>query len=165
MEKKIYGRFKQSTWQLGDARIVMAACGKCHSVVVSAEGRVWTFGCRRNGCLGHNDEQQRLVPTLLAAAQWRSPRRCGRWGGGCRALRVDWGSKWWCVTPCLRWMGCCAAPGALTTADHDRVVGALVQAAVRPGAVLRRLRARPSEACTHLCGEPEHVVCVWVRRA
>ena len=43
--------------------------------------------------------------------------------------------------------------------------GALVQAAVRPGAVLRRLRARPSEACTHLCGEPEHVVCVWVRRA
>jgi len=32
--------------------------------------------------------------------------------------------------------------------------GALVQAAVRPGAVLRRLRARPSEACTHLCAEP-----------
>ena len=39
--------------------------------------------------------------------------------------------------------------------------GALVQAAVRPGAVLRRLRARPSEACTHLCAEPEHVVGVW----
>ena len=40
-------------------------------------------------------------------------------------------------------------------------LGGLVQAAVRPGAVLRRLRARPSDACTHLCAEPEHVVCVW----
>ena len=30
--------------QLGGARIVMAACGWLHSVVVSAEGRVWTFG-------------------------------------------------------------------------------------------------------------------------
>ena len=29
---------------LGGARIVMAACGWCHSVVVSVEGRVWTFG-------------------------------------------------------------------------------------------------------------------------
>ena len=53
--------------QLGGARIVMAACGLCHSVVVSAEGRVWTFGAGWNGCLGHNDEQQKLVPTMLAA--------------------------------------------------------------------------------------------------
>ena len=30
--------------QLGGARIVMAACGWFHSVMVSAEGRVWTFG-------------------------------------------------------------------------------------------------------------------------
>ena len=53
--------------QLGGARIVMAACGALHSVVVSAEGRVWTFGGGDFGCLGHNDEQDRLVPTLLAA--------------------------------------------------------------------------------------------------
>jgi alpha-tubulin suppressor-like RCC1 family protein len=55
--------------QLGGARIVMAACGWNHNVVVSAEGRVWTFGYGLNGCLGHNDEQSiiRLVPTLLAA--------------------------------------------------------------------------------------------------
>ena len=43
--------------------------------------------------------------------------------------------------------------------------GALVQAAVRPGAVLRLLRARPSEACTHLCAYPEHVVRVWSRQS
>ena len=53
--------------QLGGARIVMAACGWLHSVVVSAEGRVWTFGDGAFGCLGLNDEQNRLVPTLLAA--------------------------------------------------------------------------------------------------
>jgi hypothetical protein len=35
--------------------------------VVSAEGRVCTFGHGRNGCLGLNDEQDRLVPALLAA--------------------------------------------------------------------------------------------------
>ena len=53
--------------QLGGARIVMAACGGEHSVVVSAEGRVCTFGNGMFGRLGLNDEQDRLVPTLLAA--------------------------------------------------------------------------------------------------
>jgi len=53
--------------QLGGARIVMAACGWNHSVVVSAEGRVWAFGNGLFGCLGLNDEQDRLVPALLAA--------------------------------------------------------------------------------------------------
>jgi alpha-tubulin suppressor-like RCC1 family protein len=57
-------------WQLGGARIVMAACGARHSVVVSAEGRVWTFGCGKFGCLGHNDEQNRLVPTLVPPAKF-----------------------------------------------------------------------------------------------
>ena len=51
--------------QLGGARIVMAACGWWHSVMVSAEGGVCTFGYGRG--LGLNDEQDRLVPTLLAA--------------------------------------------------------------------------------------------------
>jgi hypothetical protein len=53
--------------QLGGARIVMAACGWYHKMVVSAEVRVWTFGYGGNGRLGLNDEQSRLVPTLLAA--------------------------------------------------------------------------------------------------
>ena len=54
--------------QLGGARIVMAACGWWHSVVVSAEGRVCTFGCGESGLLGLNDQQQRLVPTLRLRA-------------------------------------------------------------------------------------------------
>ena len=47
---------------LGGARIAMAACGMHHSVVMSAEGRVWTWGCGQDGCLGHDDEQDMLVP-------------------------------------------------------------------------------------------------------
>jgi alpha-tubulin suppressor-like RCC1 family protein len=53
--------------QLGGVRIVMAACEWLHSVVVSAEGCVWTFGWGLSGGLCLNDEQDRLVPTLLAA--------------------------------------------------------------------------------------------------
>ena len=36
--------------QLGGARIVMGACGLAQSVLVSAEGRVWTFGLGSVGC-------------------------------------------------------------------------------------------------------------------
>ena len=54
--------------QLGGARIVMAACGALHSVVVAAEGHVRTSGCGDYGCLGHNDEQDRLVPTVAPVA-------------------------------------------------------------------------------------------------
>jgi alpha-tubulin suppressor-like RCC1 family protein len=56
--------------QLGGVRIVMAACGAFHSVVVSADGRLWTFGAGSHGRLGHNDEQDRLVPTLVAPAKF-----------------------------------------------------------------------------------------------
>jgi len=53
-----------------ETRIVMAACGCNHTAVVTAEGRVWTWGCGYPfGCLGHNDEQNRPTPTLLAAEQ------------------------------------------------------------------------------------------------
>ena len=41
-------------------------CPRPVPLVVSAEGRVWTFGYGYRGSLGHNDEQDRLVPTLLA---------------------------------------------------------------------------------------------------
>jgi len=48
------------------AQIVMVAAGGPHSVALGAEGRVWTWGCGKQGQLGHSDEGNRLVPTLLA---------------------------------------------------------------------------------------------------
>jgi len=47
-------------------RVVMVACGDYHNAGVTAEGKVWTWGAVWGGRLGHNDEQHRLVPTLLA---------------------------------------------------------------------------------------------------
>jgi alpha-tubulin suppressor-like RCC1 family protein len=55
--------------RLEEAMIVMAACNSFHNAVVTAEGRVWTWGWGYAGCLDHNDEQHRRTPALLAAEQ------------------------------------------------------------------------------------------------
>ena len=47
------------------AQIVMVAADGRHSVALGAEGRVWTWGWGHYGQLGHNDEEKRLVPTLM----------------------------------------------------------------------------------------------------
>jgi len=46
-------------------QIVMVATGAAHSVALGAEGKVWTWGNGRFGPLGHNDGENRLVPTQL----------------------------------------------------------------------------------------------------
>ena len=79
--------------QLGGARIVMGACGLCHSVVVSAEGRVWTFGCGRG--LGLNDEQHRLVPTLLAPEVFKGSKMVTVAAGGFHTMAVGVDGALW----------------------------------------------------------------------
>ena len=80
--------------QLGGARIVMAACGLYHSVV-SAEGRVWTFGQGQNGRLGLNDEQERLVPTLLAAEVFKGSKIVTVAAGGYYTMAVGVNGALW----------------------------------------------------------------------
>ncbi len=43
----------------------MVACGDAHSVAVTEEGTVWTWGCGEGGVLGHNDEDNRLAPARV----------------------------------------------------------------------------------------------------
>ena len=62
--------FTQVFGQLGGARVVMVAGGGLHSVAVSAEGDVFTWGGGNFGCLGHNDEQDRLAPAGLGRSQF-----------------------------------------------------------------------------------------------
>ena len=50
----------------GKDMLVMTACGDFHNAVVTAGGRVWTWGHGSGGRLGHNDEQDRPTPALLA---------------------------------------------------------------------------------------------------
>jgi len=104
--------------QLGGARIVMAACGSSHSVMVSAEGGVWTFGASVYGCLGLNDEQDRLVPTLLAA-EWTERCGCGArdppasWAWA--TPTTGWCRRWWVRRRCLGVPRCARFPAAANT--------------------------------------------------
>jgi len=81
--------------QLGGARIVMAECGVYHSLVVSAEGGVWIFGAGRFGRLGHNDEQDRLVPTLLAAEVFKGSKIVTVAAGGFHTMAVGVNGALW----------------------------------------------------------------------
>lgn len=52
-----------------ETRAVMIACGGFHTMVVTADGRLWTFGRGKDGRLGQGDEEERLTPTLVLALE------------------------------------------------------------------------------------------------
>lgn len=45
------------------------ACGTAHTLVLTADGKVYAWGYNGQGALGTGDEQDRLVPTLVSAVQ------------------------------------------------------------------------------------------------
>lgn len=55
-------------------QIVMVAAGIHHSVALGENGSVFTWGDGDCGCLGHNDEEERLVPTQLTVEAMRGAR-------------------------------------------------------------------------------------------
>jgi alpha-tubulin suppressor-like RCC1 family protein len=65
----------------GGARVVTAAAGYGHSVAVTEDGALWTWGDSRSGQLGHGDVETRLAPTRVAADSLRDTRI-----GRCRPL-------------------------------------------------------------------------------
>ncbi|RLN80566.1 hypothetical protein BBJ28_00000166 [Nothophytophthora sp. Chile5] len=56
---------------LEDSReeVVKVACGWDHSLAVSASGRVYTWGSGTNGKLGHGDEENCDIPTLVRSME------------------------------------------------------------------------------------------------
>ena len=68
--------------RLGGTKIVMVAAGHEHSIAATSEGDVFTWGCGTNGCLGFNDEADRLVPMNINRA----------FLGGCGVVMVAAGS-------------------------------------------------------------------------
>jgi alpha-tubulin suppressor-like RCC1 family protein len=48
-----------------DVKIIGASCGSHHTVLLSDDGRIWTFGDNINGQLGHGDIEERYVPTEI----------------------------------------------------------------------------------------------------
>ena len=56
-------------------KILMAACGENHTLAVTEEGVVFSWGQGALGRLGHGDEEDRLVPTRVDAQHFRQEDR------------------------------------------------------------------------------------------
>lgn len=54
--------------------IVQVACGWDHSMAISATGQVYTWGSGTNGKLGHGDEENCTVPTLVREVESKQVR-------------------------------------------------------------------------------------------
>ena len=65
----------------GQCKVVMASCGSCHTMAVSEEGDVWSWGYGEGGLLGHNDHRNRPVPERV----------CRRWFHGARIVTAACG--------------------------------------------------------------------------
>jgi RCC1 and BTB domain-containing protein len=79
----------------GGACIVMAAAGSAHSVVVSAEGDVFTWGRGVLGRLGHNDEQDRLAPAKLGKERFGGGKIVFVAAGGFHTVALEEGGVLW----------------------------------------------------------------------
>ena len=50
--------------------VATAQAGGQHTVALSNEGQVYTFGAGQSGRLGHGNDKNQLVPTLVAALEF-----------------------------------------------------------------------------------------------
>jgi len=53
-----------------DIRIIGVSCGEYHTVLLSDDGRIWTFGRNKYGQLGHGDNEDRNVPTEIQRGEY-----------------------------------------------------------------------------------------------
>ena len=54
---------------LQGVRVCQVAAGESHSMVLTADGQVLAFGLGRYGRLGHENEEDQLVPKVVGALQ------------------------------------------------------------------------------------------------
>ena len=51
-------------------RVVAVSAGAYHSLAITADGAVWSWGWGASGRLGHGDEQNQWQPKKLEAFAW-----------------------------------------------------------------------------------------------
>jgi len=51
----------------GGSQVLTVACGDAHTLAVTKDGALWSCGFGSHGVLGHNDQNDRLVPTRIEA--------------------------------------------------------------------------------------------------
>ena len=67
-----------------DQRVVAVSAGSCHSIALTADGAVFTWGQGKDGCLGHGDDlSNQLLPKKVEACggALEQPVSRGREGG------------------------------------------------------------------------------------
>ena len=58
---------------LAGQRVVAVSAGGSHSLAITADGAVWSWGEGRFGKLGHGDRQDQLLPKKIEGlALWRA---------------------------------------------------------------------------------------------
>jgi len=64
------------------------ACGYFHTLAVTKDGALWTFGYGEDGALGHNDCTTRLVPTRIEAQHFGNAKIVSTAGGDSHSAAV-----------------------------------------------------------------------------
>ena len=72
----------------GGSQVVTVACGYVHTLAVTKEGALWTFGKGADGALGHNDHTTRLVPTRIEAQHFGNAKIVSTAGGRSHSAAV-----------------------------------------------------------------------------
>ena len=72
----------------GGSPVRMVACGDNHTLIVTEEGTLWTCGKGEDGALGHNDMDDRWVPTLVEAHHFGNAKVVSAAGGDFHSAAV-----------------------------------------------------------------------------
>jgi alpha-tubulin suppressor-like RCC1 family protein len=60
----------------GQSGVLTDGCDIDHTMAVTEEGGLWSWGGGVVGMLGHNDEEDRVVPVRVEVGGWTGPRSC-----------------------------------------------------------------------------------------
>ena len=71
---------------LGGERAVSVAAGAWHSLTLTADGSVWSWGDGGQGCLGHGDQQEQWLPKKVEA--FAGQHVVAVWAGGGHSLAI-----------------------------------------------------------------------------
>jgi hypothetical protein len=72
----------------GELQVLTVACGCWHTLAVTKDGALWTFGMGENGALGHIDHTTRLVPTRIEAQHFGNAKIVSTAGGDSHSAAV-----------------------------------------------------------------------------
>ncbi|XP_013393987.1 protein RCC2 [Lingula anatina] len=61
----LWGPHRIEGWSDIKVRTVASGCTACHSIIITTEGKAYSFGRNDKGQLGHGDTKRRDLPTLI----------------------------------------------------------------------------------------------------